>query len=124
MPTALRRFATFFLGSLAGLTVDLGGFAALVALGVSPALSNLCSSFASISLVYLLVTRLTFGVGASPKTYVLFVAWYTTSILTFSALIGALTSWTDGPPILCKLATVPVSFAANYLFSRFLFRKR
>lgn len=121
---AVRRFASFFLGSLAGLTVDLGGFAGLVAIGVPPGVANLCSSFASISLVYLLVTRFTFGVGARTTTYVAFVIWYSTSILVFSSAIAWLTSVTGEAPILCKLATVPISFAANYGFSRFLFRHR
>jgi putative flippase GtrA len=118
-----RRFASFFVGSLAGLVVDLGGFAVLVMVGVQPGVSNLCSSFASISVVYLLVTRFTFGVGARPVTYIAFVAWYSTSVLVYSGVIVLLVAETGLPAIACKLMTVPVSFAANYAFSRVLFRK-
>ena len=119
-----RRFAGFFLGSGAGLLVDLGGFGLLVALGVAPGIANLCSSFASITVVYLLVTRYSFGVGTRPSTYVLFVAWYSLAIIVFSTLIELAVVTTGLQPIVCKLASVPLSFTLNYAFSRFLFRSR
>lgn len=118
-----RRFAAFVLGSGAGLVVDLGGFSGLVALGVAPGLANLCSSFASITVVYLLVTRYSFGVGTRPSTYVIFVAWYSLAIIVFSTLIGWAVVATASAPIVCKLASVPFSFSLNYAFSRFLFRR-
>jgi putative flippase GtrA len=122
LPT--RRFVAFFLGSGAGLVVDLGGFSLLVALGIAPGIANLCSSFASITVVYVLVTRYSFGVGTKPATYVLFVAWYSLAIVVFSTLIEWAVVSTGLPPIVCKLASVPFSFSLNYGFSRLLFRRR
>lgn len=119
-----RRFSGFVMGSGAGLLVDLGGFGLLVALGVAPGIANLCSSFASITVVYLLVTRYSFGVGTRPSTYVLFVAWYSLAIIVFSTLIEWAVVTTGLQPIVCKLASVPLSFTLNYAFSRFLFRTR
>lgn len=120
----VRRFFAFFAGSAAGLAIDLIGFAILVAVGVAPWLSNGISSFASITAVYLLVTRYSFGVGTKATTYIAFVAWYSASIVLFSFLIQTLTSATDLSPYLWKLCSVPFSFALNYLFSLFLFRGR
>ncbi len=118
-----RRFVGFALGSGAGLLIDLGGFGVLVALGVAPGIANLCSSFASITVVYLLVTRYSFGVGTKPSTYVIFVAWYSLAIIVFSTIIEWAVVTTGLPPIVCKLASVPFSFSLNYAFSRFLFKR-
>lgn len=119
-----RRFVWFFLGSGAGLVIDLGGFASLTAVGTPTIVANLCSSFASITVVYLLVTRYSFGVGTRTSTYVIFVLWYSTAIVAFSLMIGAAVTVTGLLPIECKLASVPFSFALNYSFSRVLFRQR
>ena len=119
-----RQFLGFVLGSGAGLVVDLGGFSLLVALGVSAGAANLCSSFASITVVYLLVTRYSFGVGTRVSTYVLFFTWYSVAIIAFSSAIEYLVLTTGLLPIACKLASVPVSFSLNYAFSRLLFRIR
>ncbi|QNO37048.1 GtrA family protein [Protaetiibacter sp. SSC-01] len=116
-----REFWTFFGGSAAGLAVDLVGFQLLVWAGLPPWLANGTSSVVSITVVYLLVTRYTFGVGTRLSTYVLFVGWYLTSIVVFSSLIQLAVSLTDWVPFAWKLVTVPISFSLNYLFSRFLF---
>ena len=121
---AVREFLTFLGGSAVGLTVDLAGFALLVAVGLPPWAANLVSAFASITAVYLMVTRFTFAVRTRASTYALFVAWYSTSIVVFSILIQLAVSSTGWCPFGWKLASVPVSFLANYLFSRFLFVPR
>lgn len=119
----LRQFLTFFAGSAAGLLVDLGGFWLLVSLGLQPWLANATSSAVSITVVYLLVTRYTFGVGARPISYVVFVAWYCLNIAVFSMLIQVLSHAIPADPFLLKLASVPPSFIANFLFSRLLFAR-
>lgn len=117
-------FVRFFLGSGGGLLVDLGGFAALTSLGVAPGIANMVSSFASISVVYALVTRYAFGARATARTYVAFVLWYSTSIIVFSSAIEFAAVALVVPALACKLCSVPVSFALNYCFSRFLFADR
>ncbi len=119
-----REFLSFFLGSGAGLLVDLGGFQLLVWAGVAPGIANATSSITSITVVYLLVTRYAFGVGTAPSTYVLFVGWYLLNIATFSALIQLASAATAVHPFVWKLCSVPPSFLLNYLFSRFLFGRR
>lgn len=120
----LRQFVSFFAGSALGLVIDLGGFWVLSSLGIYPWLANLISSAASISAVYLFVTRYTFAVGTRASTYALFLGWYALNIAVTSATIQLLTSATDVPAFGWKLASVPISFTANFLFSRFLFIPR
>lgn len=118
----IREFMTFFGGSAVGLTIDLVGFQLLLLLGLEPWLANATSSTASITAVYLLVTRYSFGVGTRLSTYAAFFTWYALSIVIFSALIQLAVGVTDCHPFLWKLVSVPVSFLLNYTFSRFLFR--
>lgn len=118
-----RRFLTFFAGSLGGLVVDVGGFALLTALGVLPALANVISSGCSISIVYLLVTRFTFGTAARPITYVAFFGWYAANIAVTSTAIALATHLLVPMPLLWKAVSVPLSFVANYGFSRLLFER-
>jgi putative flippase GtrA len=120
----LAQFLTFFLGSLAGLAIDLVGFHLLVMWGCAPWQANAISSTVAISAVYFLVTRYSFGVAQQLSTYALFVGWYVTSILMFSTVIQVATSVSGLDAIVWKLASVPLSFALNYLFSRFIFMPR
>lgn len=119
-----RQFGVFFLGSLAGLVIDLGGFALLTALGIVPWVANFCSSITSITVVYLLVTRYAFGAGARSWKYFAFVGWYLANILVFSTLIQLLSSATHVEPFWWKVCSIPFSFVLNYAFSRWLFRSR
>lgn len=118
----LGAFFRFLLGSACGLAVDLGGFLVLSGIRVEPGLANLISSFSSITVVYLIATRLAFGAGTSARTYAAFVIWYSCSILAFSLLIEFVSTTTGTAPILCKACSIPISFALNYAFSRWLFR--
>lgn len=120
----VRQFITFFLGSGMGLLVDLAGFQLLVLVGLEPWLANGISSFTSITVVYVLVSRYSFGADATVKTYVAFVLWYSASIVLFSFLIQTVADATEWPPFAVKLLSVPLSFVLNYAFSRLLFRRR
>lgn len=120
----IRQFVSFFGSSAVGLIIDLLGFQALLLLGLEPWTANAVSSTTSITAVYFLVTRYSFGTATHPQSYVAFVAWYGTSIILFSILIQLASSLSGWPPISWKLLSVPISFGANYLFSRYLFKTR
>ena len=122
-PSHRRGFVMFFLGSLGGLTVDLGGFWLLATVGVPPGIANVTSSAASVTVVYLLVTRFTFGTGVRLSTYVLFVAWYGCNIAVTSTAIQVASTLVLPLPLLWKIASIPLSFLANYGFSRWLFSR-
>ena len=120
----LRQFFAFFWGSAVGLLIDLGGFQAFLALGYAPWVANLISASLSITAVYFLVTRYSFAASARAQTYVLFLAWYGSSILIFSALIQFASIEFGLLPIFWKLLSVPVSFSLNYMFSTYLLTAR
>lgn len=114
---------SFFAGSAVGLAIDLIGFQLLILAGLSAWQSNAISSTASIVAVYFLVTRFAFRAEGSATTFVVFLCWYALSIASFSALIDIAASSTGSNPFLWKIASVPVSFALNYVFSRLLFKR-
>lgn len=119
-----RQFITFFLGSGIGVTVDMSIFFTLThGARFEPWLANTLSAGVGIVTVYLLVTRHSFRVSTNITSFVLFIGWYVTIILTFSWIIQSLVTVWAFIPIVAKISTLPFSFGANYLFSRFLFTR-
>jgi len=118
----MRQFWNFFGGSAVGLIIDLVGFSLLVAAGLLPWQANAISSTIALTVVYFLVARFAFAARARVSTYVLFFAWYGLNIVVFSTLIQWVVALTDAVPLLVKMASIPLSFALNFLFSRVLFR--
>ncbi|MGY1746347.1 GtrA family protein [Blastococcus sp. SYSU D00695] len=119
----MRQFLRFLLGSGLGLLVDLGVFAVAVRLGAPPWASNVVSAGCAVVVVYLFVTRYAFSGGRSRASFAAFVAWYAVSIAVFSTGIELLHEHTGWAPFLCKLVSLPPSFAANFLFSRLLLHR-
>jgi putative flippase GtrA len=124
VPGALRQLVRFLMGSALGLTVDLLVFATAIHLGAPPWLANLASAGSAVVVVYLFVTKYAFGSARSRSTFLLFVGWYVFSIAVFSALIDLLHVQTGWAPFVCKLVSLPPSFAANFVFSKLLFGRR
>ncbi|MGY1917069.1 GtrA family protein [Blastococcus sp. SYSU DS0973] len=117
----LRQLGHFLLGSGLGLAVDLGLFYLGVRLGAPPWLANVISAGCAVVVVYLFVTKYAFAGGRSRSSFLLFVGWYVTSIVTFSVLIDVLHAQTGWAPFVCKLMSLPPSFAANFAASKLLF---
>ncbi|WP_158437819.1 GtrA family protein [Naasia lichenicola] len=119
----ISQLLRFLWSACAGLGVDLGLYALLTHLGVEAGLSNVISSGAAVVVLYLLITRYTFGQQATVLTFALFVGWYVLSISVFSLII----QWgVDGlglHPLVSKAASLPLSFLANFLFGRLLFAR-
>jgi putative flippase GtrA len=120
---ALRQVFHFFVGSALGLTVDLVLFTAGVGLGAPPWAANTVSAGCAVLVVYLFVTRYAFQGGRSRRNFVAFVACYVLSIAVFSALIDAVHDATGWAPLLCKLLSLPPSFAVNFVVSKFLLHR-
>ena len=114
------QFLRFFASSAGGLVTDVVLFQALLLLGLDPWLANAISSAAAITVVYLLATRYAFGTETRWLTYAVFFGWYAGIVVAVSLFVQAMTTATDLPAIVWKLASIPVSFVLNYLFSRFL----
>ncbi|WP_158550785.1 GtrA family protein [Geodermatophilus sp. TF02-6] len=120
----MHQATRFLLGSCLGLAVDLGVFALGVRLGASPGAANVLSAACAVVVVYLFVTRYAFAAERSRTSFLLFVAWYVVSIVVFSVLIEVLHDRTGWAPLVCKSLSLPPSFAANFLASKLLFRRR
>lgn len=118
------QFLRFFASSAAGLVTDLGLFQLGILVGLPPWAANASSATTAITVVYFLAVRFAFGTDPRPATYALFFGWYATSVVVSSTVIQFASSMTDVTPFIWKLATIPISFVLNYLFSRFLFRDR
>lgn len=119
-----RQFIAFFIGSGIGVTVDMAIFWSLTHFfDFAPWFANTLSATVGIITVYLLVTRHSFRVGQNWRSFALFIGWYAASIITFSWIIQVLVHSAGFIPLLAKISTLPFSFGANYLFSRFLFSK-
>jgi putative flippase GtrA len=118
----LAQLLRFLLGSAAGLTVDLVVFAVAVRVGAPPWMANSLSAGCAVVVVYVLATRYAFDSTRTPRGFVLFVGWYVVSILLFSGFIEVLYAQTGWPAFVCKLVSLPPSFAANFLVSRMLLR--
>ncbi|MCF6509410.1 GtrA family protein [Blastococcus sp. MG754426] len=117
----LRQLGHFLMGSGLGLAVDLGLFYLAVRLGAPPWLANVISAGCAVVVVYLFVTKYAFAGGRTRTSFLLFVAWYVTSIAIFSVLIDVLHAQTGWAPFVCKLVSLPPSFAANFAASKLLF---
>ena len=117
----LRQLGHFLLGSGLGLAVDLGLFYLAVRLGAPPWLANVVSAGCAVVVVYLFVTKYAFVGGRSRASFLLFVGWYVTSIAIFSVFIDVLHTQTGWAPFVCKLVSLPPSFAANFAASKLLF---
>lgn len=118
----LRELVRFLLGSGLGLAVDLGVFWIAVRYGSPVWLANMLSAGCAVVVVYLFVTRYVFAGGRSRTSFAVFVGWYVLSIVAMSFLIDFLHAWTGWSPFLCKLVSLPPSFAANFVASKLLFR--
>jgi putative flippase GtrA len=119
-----RQAISFLLGSGLGLAVDLAVFVLGVQLGAAPWLANTVSAGCAVVVVYLFVTKYAFAAERSSTGFLLFVAWYALSIVGFSVFIEVLHAQTGWAPFVCKLISLPPSFAANFLASKVLFRRR
>jgi putative flippase GtrA len=120
----VHQVVRFLLGSCLGLAVDLAVFQAGVWLGATPGVANAISSGCAVVVVYLFVTEYAFSSERSRTSFLLFVSWYVVSIILFSVLIEVLHGATGWLPFVCKLVSLPLSFAANFGASKVLFRQR
>jgi putative flippase GtrA len=120
----VRQLVRFLMGSCLGLVVDLALFEIGVRLGAAPGVANTISAGSAVIVVYLFITKYAFTGDRTTSSFLLFVAWYVTSIVVFSVLIEVLHGATGWTPFLCKLVSLPFSFAANFGVSKVLFRSR
>ena len=117
----LRQLARFLVTTVAGLCIDLGVYAVLVAAGVPAVFANLISASLSVVVVYFLSKGFVFGGRHSIGVFIGFAGWYAVSIIAFSLFVQAGVDVWGLPPMIAKVASLPFSFVANFLAVRGVF---
>jgi putative flippase GtrA len=120
---SVARVASFFFGSLGGVSVDLCAFNAAIFAGISPLYANMISSGLAIATTYFFLTRYTFNKHFGAKQFILFFTYYSFSIAAFSLAIDYGVRVTEWSALLCKILTLPASFAVNFIFSNIILDK-
>jgi putative flippase GtrA len=122
---ALSRIFRFGLVSGVGLTLDVCLFAVLVRTGMRPGWANLISAGAAVTFVYFASTRRVFAYEGRflYELFLVYVAYQLLAVAAASWAVDALVRF-GMFPVVAKLAILPVTFSANYLFMRFLTKPR
>ena len=117
----LSRVFRFGIVSGIGLGLDMLTFLGLVGIGFSPLHANLLSSVAGVTFVYFALVRRIFSYEGR------FHLTMFSAYLTYQACGIAAGSWLVGLlaalgllPIFAKMAILPITFSANYLFMGWL----
>ncbi|AAT88263.1 hypothetical protein Lxx02070 [Leifsonia xyli subsp. xyli str. CTCB07] len=111
----------FLSTTVAGVTVDVGGYAALTAAGVAAGPANLVSASSSVFVVYLLSRGMVFPGRHTVAGLIAFFGWYGFSIALFSLLLQGGVDAFALAPLAAKLISLPFSFAVNFFAVRAIF---
>jgi putative flippase GtrA len=124
MKTApVKELTVFALFSASTLAVDIVTFVVLSNFGFSPFISNACSSTLAALLIYFASSKYAFlGKPRVSKAFAV-VTWYLLATLIWSSVIQFLAAGPLGDNFLSKAITVPFSFLANYLVSKYIIQK-
>lgn len=117
----MAQVLRFLVSTILGLTVDLGVYIALLLFVVTPAIANSISASVAVIVMYFLTSRFTFRARAGGSSVVLFFVWYAISIAGFSWLVQVGVDVLALDPVVSKIGTLPLSFAANFLMTRTIF---
>lgn len=123
VPVKLLRFAG---ASGAGQALDIAIYAALCELGVRAGLANLLSAACGVTFVFFVSAHRDFeGEGRFlPRLFLAYAAYQAGAILLASLAVDGLTTTLGGAYLGAKLAVLPVTFAANFLFTSWLLGPR
>ena len=126
---ALRRVAYMVIGFAAasgiGLLIDLALFLVLIQAKLTPTFANLLSATAAVTLVYFATVHRVFSYRGRflLPLFVGYLAYQAAAVTAASLAVGWLARYWM-PPALAKLAILPVTFSANFLFMSLLTRRR
>lgn len=120
----VRSVLQFALVSGIGLAIDFAIFLSLVAAGASPFFANLTSGGCAVAFVYFASVRRIFSYRGEflLGLFAAYLAYQAAAVTAASLAVGYLAQQ-FGPPALAKLAILPVTFAANYVFMWMLTRQ-
>lgn len=124
----LRDLLRFALVSGAGLGIDFALFLGACAAGVAPGVANLLSGGCAVAFVYFASVRRVFcdARGFHLGSFAAYLAYQAAALslasLAVAHLASALSPPASSSPALAKLAILPATFGANYVFMRLLTR--
>jgi putative flippase GtrA len=120
----VTKVMRFGLVSAAGLALDLGLFLALMGLGAAPGPANAVSAAAAVTFVYFVSVRRIFSYSGDflLALFAAYVAYQVAGVAAASLAVAWLAE-NHLPALAAKLAILPVTFSANYLFMAFLTRR-
>lgn len=119
----LKEGLSFAIISGATLSIDLAAFLVFLYLDFLPFVSNMTSSALAAFLVYFASTRLTFLRPARLKAGFLVISWYMLATVLWSLAIQTMSLKFEMDPLIAKLVTVPISFMANFLVTKFVIQQ-
>ncbi len=121
---ALLKFAG---ASGAGLVLDFAVYTALNEAGVRPGIANLVSAACGVTFVFLVSAHRIFETDGDRflgRLFAFYATYQVVAIVLASLAVDGVTSLLDGAYLAGKLAVLPVTFAANFLFTSWLLRPR
>ena len=126
-PHGLRRLWSILLFALvsgAGLAADILIFLVLVESGVSVLAANAVSATCAVTWVYFASVKRIFSYRGTflLGLFFAYLIYQAAAVAAASGLVGLLAA-SFMPPLAAKLAIVPVTFGANYLFMAWLTRR-
>lgn len=124
MKTQYLEIIRFAGTSMAGVAADLLIFYFLVQLQVSVSASALLSGVFAVLVSGMLSLFLAFKVRYSNRKYFWLTGYYLLSLSIFAGCISWICDWTQLPPMIVKVSSLPISFTINYLGSRQILRNR
>ena len=119
-----RKVVGFAILSAAGLAIDMGVFWVLVTLGLRAGFANLISASLAVTFVYFSSAKSIFSYhgGFLLRLFLLYAAYQVVAVLAASLAVDQLVVALGLAPLLAKVAILPVTFSANFLFMTFLLR--
>lgn len=108
-----------------GLALDVGLFLILIRAGLAPTIANLISATSAVTFVYFASVYRVFSYEGQflLPLFGAYLGYQAAAVTAASLAVGYLSrQWM--PPPLAKLAILPLTFSANFLFMAFLTRRR
>lgn len=120
----LERLAKFTLTSGLGLGLDFGVFAALTALGFPPGPVNMFSAACGVTFVYFASVYRVFSYQGRHliSLLVIYLGYQALAVTAASWSVAEISKW--APPLLAKLAILPITFSANFAVMHLITRSR
>lgn len=119
----LLELIVFAAVSAGTLGADLLVFLALSSFGFTPFLANICSSTFAAVCVYLASSKFAFLRKASISKGSAVIAWYLMATLLWSSVVQLVVDFTTIESFAAKIITVPFSFGANFVVSKYIIQK-